>query len=141
MTLRTPRRHGFTLVELLIIITLFSAMVAMSAPPMYRYLNSNRLAQNSDRLVADLALARSTAIANGEVLRFVADTGGYRISDPISGTTLRERRLDGGCGLAAAVTTDFFPWGMAGAVTIDLSNDSGSRRINVLPTGMVEVNR
>lgn len=133
------RRAGFTLIELLVIITLFGMMMSMAVPPFLNYVRSNRLDTNTDRLAADLQLARSLSISNGQILRFTADATGYTITDPVNGRTIRQRQFDGGCALALNATADFFPWGMADATVLDLSNCAGGRRINLLPTGMVEV--
>jgi len=136
---RHIRRDGFTIVELLVIITLFGMMMTMAVPPFLNYVRSNRLDTNTDRLAADLQLARSLSISNGQILRFAADATGYTITDPISGRTIRTRQFDGGCALALNATADFFPWGMADTAVLDLSNCAGGRRINLLPTGLVEV--
>ena len=138
-TVRHIRRDGFTIVELLVIITLFGMMMTMAVPPFLNYVRSNRLDTNTDRLAADLQLARSLSISNGQILRFAADATGYTITDPISGRTIRSRQFDGGCSLALNATADFFPWGMADTAVLDLSNCTGGRRINLLPTGLVEV--
>ena len=138
-TVRHIRRDGFTLVELLVIITLFGMMMTMAVPPFLNYVRSNRLDTNTDRLAADLQLARSLSISNGQILRFVADANGYTITDPVNGRTIRSRQFDGGCTLALNANADFFPWGMADTAVLDLSNCAGGRRINLLPTGLVEV--
>jgi type II secretory pathway pseudopilin PulG len=138
-TVRRIRREGFTLVELMVIITVFGMMMTMAVPPFLNYVRSNRLDTNTDRLAADLQLARSLSISNGQILRFTADAAGYTITNPVSGRTIRSRQFDGGCALALNATADFFPWGMADTIVLDIANCSGGRRINLLPTGLVEV--
>jgi type II secretory pathway pseudopilin PulG len=135
----TISRCGFTLIELMVMITLFTALLVVAAPPINNYLTSNRLDTNADRLAADLQLARSLSIANGQILSFQADATSYRIVDLSSGDVLREREFDGGCALDVDVTANFFPWGMAEARVINMANGSGTRTINLLPTGIVEV--
>jgi prepilin-type N-terminal cleavage/methylation domain-containing protein len=139
MATQNISRKGFTLVELMVILVLFGAMMTLGVPPFLIYLRSNRLDTNTDRLATDLQLARSLSISNGSILRFTADANGYTITDPVAGTTIRQRQFDGGCNLALNATADFFPWGMADATVLNLSNCAGGRRINLLPTGMVEV--
>jgi type II secretory pathway pseudopilin PulG len=135
----TPPRQGFTLIELMVLITLFTALLVVAAPPINGYLNSNRLEINADRLAADLQYTRSIAIANGQTMRFQATETGYRIVEPGSGSIIRERVFDGGCALSLAVNADFFPWGMAESRVINMANCAGSRTITLLPTGIVEV--
>lgn len=132
-------RTGFTLIELMVLITLFTALLVVAAPPINKYLISNRLDTSADRLAADLQLARSLAIANGQILRFQADADGYSIVDPSNGTVVREREFGGDCSLDFDVTADFFPWGMAEARVLNMSSSAGTRTINILPTGIVEV--
>jgi len=77
---KIPGRAGFTLVEMMIIILVIGIMASLAAPGMFRYIQSNRLKTTTDHMSADMAYARSLAIANGEVLRFRIDANGYQIS-------------------------------------------------------------
>ena len=137
---RRPDRAGFSLVEMMIIIVIIGILATVAGPPMYRYLQSNRLQTGTDRMVADLQYARSLSIANGDILRFAATAGGYSLTDPVSGTVYRQRNFEHGMQLGMAQTADFFPWGMADATVFNLSNTTGGRQVNLLPTGIVEVN-
>lgn len=132
-------RRGFTLSEMMIVILVIGLMAAITAPPLFRFMQSNRLQTNTDRIVADLQYARSLSISNGRILRFSATEAGYQLTDPLSGQLLREKNFPRGLELDAAVTVDFFPWGMADATVLTLSNPSGDTAINILPTGIVEV--
>jgi len=136
---RLRRRRGFTLTEMMIVILVIGLMAAVTAPPLFNFMQSNRLQTNTDRIVADLQYARSLSISNGRVLRFTATEAGYQVTDPFSGELLRENNFDRGLTLDAEVTVDFFPWGMADATVLTLSNRTGGAAINVLPTGIVEV--
>lgn len=139
MPIRSPSRLGFTLIELMVLITIFTAMLVVAVPPVSSYLRSNELEASADRLAADLHYARSVSIANGRIMRFQGVDGGYTITDPVSGDVLRNHNFGGGCTFDLDVDADFFPWGMADAVVINMSSCAGTRTINVLPTGIVEV--
>ncbi len=132
-------RSGFTLVEIMVMVGIFGLLVALSIPSFNNYVQSNRLSTSTDRLAADLKMARSLAIASGRVHRLAATADGYMITDPVAGRVVRDRDFDGGVQLLADATVDFFPWGMADATDLDLENCMGNRKIVVLPTGMVEV--
>jgi len=137
--MKRTRRQGFTLVEMMLVITLVGVMAAMAAPPFFRYLASNRLATQADRMVADLQYARSLSVANSQILRFSVTPTGYELTNPVTGTVLRDIDFARGLGADAAVTADFFPWGMADPTVINLSGTIGTKRITVMPTGLVEV--
>ena len=136
---RTAPRGGFTLTELMIVILLIGIMATVSAPPMFRYIQSNRLQTGTDRMVADMQYARSVAISSGRILRFTATAAGYTLTDPNTDTVLRSYNFDHGLALDADVTVDFFPWGMANDAEFNLTNAAGAAQIDLLPTGIVEV--
>ncbi len=136
--MKHKRRQGFTLVEAMLVISLIGLMAAMGAPPFFRYLASNRLAAQADRMVADLQYARSLSVANSQILRFSVTAGGYRLTNPVTGVVLKDIQFCEGLGSTADVTTDFFPWGMANQATINLTGPTSTRSITVLPTGLVE---
>jgi prepilin-type N-terminal cleavage/methylation domain-containing protein len=135
---RVSSRRGFTLVEMMVVVMIFGLLMVAGVPPFVNYVRSNRL-ETKQKTALDLQLARSIAIANGIVVRVTATTTGYSVTDPVTAQTIRQREFDGGCQLAINATADFFPWGMADSQVFNLSNVSGARVINLLPTGMVEV--
>ena len=134
-----PGRSGFSLVEMMMVVMLIGIIATVATPPMFRYLQSSRLQTNADQLAADLQYARSLSIANGTILQFSSTEGGYVLRNPSDGRVIKSRNFDDGMQLAAAQNTFFFPWGMADATVYNLSGHGQARRINVLPTGIVEV--
>lgn len=137
--MQRAHRQGFTLVEMMLVISLVGVMAAMAAPPFFRYLASNRLATEADRMVADLQYARSLSVANSQILRFSVTEAGYELTNPVTDVVLRDMNFGHGLGLDRAQSVDFFPWGMADATVFRLSNPAGTRQISVMPTGLVEV--
>ena len=136
---KMPSRRGFTLVEMMVIIVIVGLMATVSAPPLFRYVQSNRLQTSVDRMAADLQYARSLSVANSQILRFTATEAGYQLLNPNTGVVIRGHEFEHGLGLDVDQTADFYPWGMADARIFNLSNNSGARQINLLPTGLVEV--
>ena len=51
---RSRRRRGFTQPEMMNLILVIGRMAAVTAPPLDRFMQSNRLQTNTDRVVADL---------------------------------------------------------------------------------------
>lgn len=134
-----PPRGGFTLVEVMLIMLIMGVIAGIATPPLFRFLQSNNLQTSTDRMMADLQFARTVAITNGQVLRFNATPAGYQVIEPLSGSVLRDQNFTGGLALAANATADFFPWGMANATVFNLTNSAGTKQVNLLPTGQVEV--
>jgi prepilin-type N-terminal cleavage/methylation domain-containing protein len=138
--MKRATNKGFTLVETMLVICLVGVMASMAAPPFFRYLASTKLATQADRMVADLQYARSLSVANSQILRFSVTTGGYQLTNPVTGLVIRDSNFCEGLGLDAARVADFYPWGMADPVVFTLSNQAGTKQITVMPTGLVEVN-
>jgi len=132
-------RQGFSLIEVMFVIMIAGIIAGVSAPPVFRYVNSNRLQTNADQLAADLQYARSLSIANSSILRFTATPGGYQLTNPVTGAVIRTKNLKYGLGLEAEQTADFYPWGMADATIFNITNNTGTVAINLMPTGIVEV--
>ncbi len=53
---------GFTLIELIIALTVAGILMALAAPNMWQFFGKNRLAANTNDLLADINLSRSEAI-------------------------------------------------------------------------------
>ena len=135
----TPSRRGFTLVEMMIVIMLIGILATISAPPMFRYIQSNRLQTSTDRLVADLQYARAMAIANGQIMVFTGALDGYTLRNGATGDVLRQERFDHDLALDVNQQIAFYPWGMADTQIYNISNGAGTKAVSILPTGLVEV--
>lgn len=132
-------RQGFNLIELMVVIAIVGVIAGIAAPPIFRYVNSNRLQTHADRLAADLQYARTLSVSQSVILRFASTPDGYQLTNPITGEVIREKNFDHGLGLDLTQTADFYPWGMADPVVFNLSNSTGAMAVNLMPTGIVEV--
>ena len=132
-------RQGFNLIELMVVIAIVGVIAGISAPPIFRYVEGNRLQTEADRLAADLQYARSLSISTSQILRFSSTPGGYELTNAVTGEVIREKNYEHGLGLDQTQTADFFPWGMADPAVFNISNNNGALAVNLMPTGIVEV--
>jgi len=133
-------KRGFNLVEIMVVISVFGLVAALSLPAFGNYVRSNRLSTSVNRFAADLQLARSTAIANGRVVQVTTRVDGYTITDLSTGNVVAVRTFESGVALSAGGDVRFFPWGQADAENFSVDGCNGATRtINLLPTGTVEV--
>lgn len=73
-------QHGFTMVELVVVISIVAILMAIGAPS-YRYVTTaNRVAGEVNRLVGDLQFARAEAIKQGVTVTVCASTDGTSCS-------------------------------------------------------------
>lgn len=127
--------------EIMMVILLVGILAGVAGPAMYSYLRANQMQTRVDRMVADLQYARALTISTGQVHRFNTTTDSYTLTNMVTGNVVRDVDFEEGAKLDAAQMADFFPWGMANTTTFDLSHCDMERRIRLLPTGMVEVER
>jgi len=67
------RQHGYTLIELLAVLVLIAAIVALGAATISRKLPGQRLQQSAKEIVAQLRYTRAQAIATGKPQVFMLD--------------------------------------------------------------------
>jgi prepilin-type N-terminal cleavage/methylation domain-containing protein len=132
-------RQGFSLIELMVVLAIVGVIAGIASPPIFRYVNGNRLQTHADRLAADLQYTRTLAISTSTILRFTSTPAGYQVTNPISGDIIREKNFEHGLDLGANQTSDFYPWGMADPNVFNVSNTTGTITVNLMPTGIVEV--
>ncbi len=153
---------GFTLMELLITITIAAILAAVAAPSFARLIRDTRLTTSANNLVSVLNLARSEAAKRGTNVFVQADSGttawgdGWTVLVDTNGSTVPDagdqvtrvaEALDGILTLTGSVAVvQFRPTGTTTVaptpVTFDLCNNRAAepdRRITISATGHTSV--
>jgi type IV fimbrial biogenesis protein FimT len=80
-------QHGFTMVELVVVISIVGLLLAIGAPS-YKYVTTaNRIAAEINGLLGDLQFARGEAIKEGQSVSICASTDGATCSGAATWTT------------------------------------------------------
>ena len=73
---RGARHGGFTLIELMVTVTVAAVLLRVAIPSFSRLIANNRLATQTNELVGGLNLARSEAVRQGQGVSIRSDSGG-----------------------------------------------------------------
>ncbi len=150
---------GFTLIELMVVITVIAILLGITVPSVTRWLPAQRLSSGLSQLIGEFRLARQKAIAEGNdfVVTTNAGTWTYSILDNDDsdrpperdpGEKLTELRLPAGVSFLATDIQIFafksdgraiFPQPGAPPASgyIVIYNRKGQDSLVVLPSGMV----
>ena len=74
MGIKMKQNNGFTIIELMITVTILGILVALGAPSFQQMIENNRIATETNKLLADLNLARSEALKIGSSIVTVCAT-------------------------------------------------------------------
>lgn len=133
--LPTPPAPGFTLLEVLVVLSILGLVYLLALPALSGALAGPRLEREARLLVAALREARSTAIVGGREVRFRVDRGAWRYHDRRGavpeGMTLVLQAPPGGNDADGEPAIRFFPDGGATGGRLTLGGAAGTRRIDV----------
>lgn len=93
----TRRLRGFSLLELLVVLTLLVILLSLAAPSIMAPLRGQRLKNAADTICAEFAKARVEAMESGRVrmFRFQRDTGNYMVEPWLRANDTLENNLVG----------------------------------------------
>jgi type IV fimbrial biogenesis protein FimT len=152
----TPTAHkhsrpGFSIIELIAVVSILGVMATLAGPAMSRIVRHNRVNRATTVIASDLQNAFATAARSREPVRIQADNANrsYQFVDRKSGAVLRMRTFYGDTSeyklstlTFTPATVDVFPNGVSSArLTIDLANGDYSKQITASTAGFVRVSR
>ena len=132
-------RHGFSMMEMLVVIVILGVLSAMVGPAMSRVVRHNRVNRSATLIAADLQNAFAVAARQREPVRIQADaaTRSYQFVDRRTGAVLRIRTFYGDTSeyrltrlTFTPSTIDVFPSGVSSAaLVVDLANGYYTRQV------------
>lgn len=90
--------HGFTLIELMIVVALLGVFAAIAVPSFTQFINNNRTQSANNEVLALLQYARSTAVAQRTTISVCPDDDSWAVKEKscTSTDTLRSMEVTGG---------------------------------------------
>lgn len=150
MRWRLRHQGGFTLLELLITLTVFGTLALVSNTAFRDFRNRTTINRAARVVAADAALVRTYAIRNRGNVSLVADEGtqSYQIRDA-DGNVIRARQFDGDSDLRLSsldvrLTGDSLTFNSRGMLVtafalIDVGGTGGSRTVQVNGLGRYRI--
>jgi Tfp pilus assembly protein FimT len=144
-------RFGFSVIELIAIVSILGIMAAVAGPAMSRIVRHQRVNRATTVIASDLQNAFATAARSRAPVLIQADNvnRSYQFIDRRSGTVLRIRTFYGDTSeyklsvlTFTPATLDVFPNGVSSSkLTIDLANGDYSKQITASSAGFVRVTK
>lgn len=140
------RRVGFTLIELIMVMSILALAMGMAAPRIASSIQHNRVNRAVTLVAADLQSAFSVAGRQRKPVRVSLNTSTktYTIADRATGATIRSRVLGPTSEYKLASVTfsppqiEIFPNGVStAALTVTLSSGDYSRQVTASTSGFV----
>ncbi|MFO1329694.1 MAG: GspH/FimT family pseudopilin [Rubrivivax sp.] len=129
---RRRSRRGFTLVELLVAVSLATVLMALAAPSFRELTARMRVEGVAHNLATDLQLARTEAVQRRAAVNLVTAADGASYSLTTGGNTIKSVPLGGGATLTASITISFEALrGLANAAVLDTSVSGTSAQLRV----------
>ncbi|MHB8907504.1 MAG: GspH/FimT family pseudopilin [Syntrophales bacterium] len=153
--MKTLKKNGFSLLELMIVIALMGIISAIAAPKLADYMAERRLRGAARMVMSDLMMARQRAVSQNNPFRvtfngdhrtytILDDDNGNGISDPGEASETKDIRTDyyDVTISNASANPTFSSRGaatLATTVTLTSSRTGGSRYVKVASTGRVMI--
>ncbi len=142
------RRLGFTMIEVMLVITLIAILTAMAMPRVASTLRSIQVRRAAAIVAADMEAAFTLAARNRKPMRITWDGAtNYTVADRTGGTVRLTRGLVGDSDIGSigvvfdpAGPIDVFPHGVStAALTVTITGGASTNAISVSTAGHVRV--
>jgi type IV fimbrial biogenesis protein FimT len=132
---RASRACGFTLVELLIAVSVTAILLAIATPSMRALIENVRIRATSESLQNGLALARAEAVRRNERIEFVRLATGWVVRVPGSSTALHTASgKEGNNGIALTIApggADRITYDSFGRTTANADGSASLTSVNI----------
>lgn len=145
-----PVNKGFTMLEIVIVVTMFGIVAAIAIPNMIGQMPRYRLKGAARQIMGDLMWARMQAVSQkNEFKVFFVNDHEYKILDDDDNDgkadsgewteikDIRHRYHD--VSISMTANPIFFPRGSASIGTITVTNPGGSKKVKIHLTGRVKM--
>jgi type IV fimbrial biogenesis protein FimT len=141
---------GFTLIELVVVLTVIAVMAAVATPNIMRYMSRVRLGGASRLIMSDMMWARMQAVTQQNEFRiFFLNENQYVILDDDDNDgkmdsgewqkTKSIKKLYHDVRMRSNVDPIFFPRGNASMGAVMVENPAGKRKVTLHTTGRVKI--
>jgi type IV fimbrial biogenesis protein FimT len=140
---RLNPQRGFTLIELMIAITIMTLLVVTGLPYFGEYMANSRLREGGHAVMAEALFAQSEAIKRNSTVRMAVNGATLTTTDFVNGTALRTRTLTDGLSAGTGITNVDFsgrgttvPFGTT--INLDLSKSGASCTLYRCPRVVID---
>ncbi len=147
---RSRNQAGFTLVELIITLTIAAILVTVAVPSFQDVIQNNRVTTQANEFLTALSIARSEALKRGRNVTMTADTAGswengWTITDNAGNALFVNNGFEGGSEITSTADTltynsrGFLSTGTLITFTLSNSDAATGRIISVSPNGSSKI--
>jgi len=137
---RTMKKQGFTLIEVMIVVSIIGLLMTLTIPPFSRFLDSNRLRGASNDLIGDIHFTRSLATVKRRTYRIEFQQNRYLIIEDSTDDVVKTRMMPRGFVIVASTDPRFFAWGLAETSNFKISKGAKVKDLVLTSNGNVSCN-
>lgn len=137
------KARGFTLIEVMVIVTIIGILAAVAAPSLSESMARRRVEGVANELQADLQYAKTQAVSVNSSVQLITTASGYTVGTTATPALFKTIALETSYTLTSGVTVSFEPYRSfpAAAASITVSNSGTIAQLTVMvdATGAVHM--